>query len=196
MNKYIRNNGEISETQLFDEICKSIPTPDLFTWDRQTVTCGYEVALTAQQEADLYTIIDEHVPIIITGDEKYVHLDLVLSGPLGTSSSTLIRIAKEVIVPPLFIYGATKVEAKVLIEYFTQGGSTGETQLFDYKDYQLIFGTNEIIQNVAGWTYNEGKWHDITIYEKKSLSLSIARNSGVGNDQFQVEAAQIILKYT
>jgi len=126
--------------------------------------------------------------------EIMVH-DFGLNGIYGQSNTSYASIPLQVMIPELADLGAnyTKIEAKLVLDYETDGASTMDARLTNYTDGGAVAGSEKNYPNQS-WGHGSTGFFDVTAIEGKSVRIQLKRVGGSG--QVKIEGAALILKYS
>jgi len=128
--------------------------------------------------------------------EKIISLAWGFDGVYGHSGNSYVAFIFNVIIPKLADVGTfTKVEAKFVIDYETEGSAQMKAELFDYTNFVAIAGTEVTFPNQT-WGHGASGWIDLTSNEGHSIRLRNKRFGGGGTNNVKVEGATLLLKYT
>lgn len=128
------------------------------------------------------------------GSTKIIPLGYALDGIYGTSSTSFSTIPIEVMLPELAdIDNYSSIEAKLVIDYETEGSATMETRLFNYTDFVAISGTVTAHPNQT-WGHGSSDWFNLTAEQGKSIRIQSRRVGGGVLDDVKIEGAVLLLR--
>lgn len=122
-------------------------------------------------------------------------LDFVLlDDGVSTSSSSMVAIARQVFATPksVLVPDAVTTQAKLICCHKCAGDVVGEIEIIDTITDTPISASKEDLPNTDTMALYEGPWVDIT--ESHSFRIRFRKKSGTGS--VEIEAAQLILKYS
>jgi len=128
-------------------------------------------------------------------EENIIMLSSGTNGIYAHSNTSMTQLAFNVCVPSINSVNpnATKVFAKIVADYETDGDSTGAADLFCYTDYIAVANSEYNIPNQLWRVVESPDWIEVT--EKKTYRLRTKRVGGVGSDDINVEGFTLMLKY-
>jgi hypothetical protein len=127
---------------------------------------------------------------------RVVALDWGYAGIYGHSSTSYAGIPIQIMLPKRSdIDGFTKIEAKLVIDYETEGASTMGVKLVNFTNLVDVAGFEITLPNQT-WGHGSSGWVDITSVEGKSLRIYTKRIGGSGTNNVKIEGAVLLLKYS
>jgi len=146
-------------------------------------------------ETELDSIVSNHVPCIPYKNEFIINLSI--DSVYGNTDTTYSYIPIQIMLPTRVSIneGATKLEAKIMVSYETDGASTGELQLYNYTDTTEITTTQTALEN-STWTFKETPYFDLTEYEGKAIRIGCKRIGGTASDAVKIESVSFFIKTT
>jgi hypothetical protein len=143
-------------------------------------------------EIDNIIISQQNIPL----GTKVLAVDWGFNNIYGHSSTSYAYISLQAIVPKISdIDNFTKIEAKYVIDYETEGAATMDVQLYNYTNLEIIPNSETSLPNQT-WGHGASSWIDITSYAGKSIRIGTKRVGGVGANNVKLESGTLLLKYS
>lgn len=130
------------------------------------------------------------------GEGKQIALAWGFDGIYGHSGTSYVSFAFNCLIPLISDLGNyTKIDAKYVIDYETEGTATIDVELYNYTNSLPVPDSEENFPNQT-WGAGSSEWVDVTSCAGCSIRLRSKRVGGAGSNDVKIEAGTLILKFS